>query len=138
VAKVNYDWVKDQFTKAKIKVGVGMAVLEFLKTWEKMVINDADAKKVFEILSRVALGHALVAEGEGVWTDAMPGNIKVGDVVRVKVDAFGPEMGPIHNGRLGVIVAVRSGDIIVNSTDDVEPKLAGTHYSPYHLQKLVK
>jgi hypothetical protein len=67
----------------------------------------------------------------------MPGQIKVADVVRVKPDAFDGELGETHNGREGVIVAIRSGDVIFRSTDDKKPLLDGTHYSPYHLQKRI-
>lgn len=68
----------------------------------------------------------------------MPGRLVVGDEVLVREDAFSGELAPIHNGRRGRIVAIRYGDIIVNSTDDMQPSLVGTHYSPYHLLKLEK
>lgn len=68
------------------------------------------------------------------WKPATPGQIKPGDTVRVLLNAFKSEVGEIHNGRLGVVVKVEYGDVIVNSTDSRFPKLEGAHYSPHHLE----
>jgi hypothetical protein len=62
----------------------------------------------------------------------------VGDIVRVRNDAYTGKLAPIHNGRPGVIVAIRSGDIIVNLTDMEEPEISGAHYSPEVLEKRVQ
>jgi hypothetical protein len=66
-----------------------------------------------------------------------PGFIKVSEVVRVKADAFDGELGALHNGRKGVVVGVRYGDVIIKSTDGKEPILEGAHYPPAKLEKLV-
>jgi photosystem II stability/assembly factor-like uncharacterized protein len=68
----------------------------------------------------------------------MRGQISVGDIVRVKHDAYTGDLAYIHNGRRGIIVATRSGDIIFNSTDDFEPKLESVHYRPEVLQKRLR
>jgi hypothetical protein len=95
-----------------------------------------DALSTFETL---ALGHSLSPDNKDeLWVDGGPGMFIVGDPVRIAKDAFDGPTGALHNGRRGVIVAIRSGDIIVNSTDGKEPKLDGTHYSPYKLQKRIK
>jgi hypothetical protein len=73
-----------------------------------------------------------------MWIPLQPGQVTVADVVRVKADAFSDKLGPIHNGRKGTVVAVRYGDIIVNSTDGKTPELKGVHYSPYKLEKRVR
>jgi hypothetical protein len=136
--KIDSDWVKNQFAKAKIKVGVGMAVLELLKTWEEINLTGKDAEDAFAVLSKVGLGHALVNDGENIWIDAQAGFLKVGEIVRVKPNAFEGNAGVSQNGREGVIVAIRSGDIIFNSTDGGSPAIEGTHYRPDKLQKLVR
>jgi hypothetical protein len=136
---INYEWVKSQFATAKIRVGVGKAVLELLKTWEQIDMDAEKSRQVLEIFSRVGMGHSLVTiNPEEVWVEARRGDIKVGDIVRVASDAFDGTTGHLHNGRRGVIVAVRSGDIIFNSTDDQEPRIEGAHYSPEKLQKKVR
>jgi hypothetical protein len=138
MAKVDTEWVKQQFAKAKIKVGVGMAVLEMLKTWEDINLKGKDAEDALKILSQVGLGHALVNDGKDLWIDAQAGFMKVGEIVRVKFNAFEAEVGVEYNGRQGIVVALRSGDVIFNSTDDGTPKLEGMHFRPDKLQKLVK
>ena len=141
MGKVNYNWVKEQFAKASVTVGAGNAVLDLLKTWEKSEPKDLEqAKKAVEIFSKVALGHSLVKENkaDAVWEEVRPGFIKVADVVRVKNDAFVGELGVIHNGRVGKIVAIRSGDIIFKSTDDLEPALDSVHYQASKLEKRIR
>lgn len=138
MSKVDTEWVKQQFAKAKVRVGVGMAVLEMLKTWEDINLKGADAKDALKILSQVGLGHALVEDGQDVWVDAQAGFMKVGETVRVKANAFEGDLGVLNNGREGIAVALRSGDVIFNSTDEIIPKLEGTHFRPNNLQRLVK
>jgi len=137
---VDFDWVKAQLTEAKIKRGPGDAVLKLLEAWEKVTIEDEKLQEeALRILSVVAMGHSLLAPyADEVWIEATPGQIKVADQVRVKSDAFTGDTGRTHNGRRGVVVAVRYGDIIVRSTDDKKPVLDGAHYSPFHLEKRVK
>jgi len=141
MAKVNYKWVKEQFAKTGVSLEVGTSVLELLKLWETVSPkNIEDSKKVLEIFSKLSLGHALVSEtvGPEIWEDARPGFIKVADIVRVKHDAFDGDIGNLHNGRVGKIVAIRSGDVIINSIDDVSPEIKGAHYSPNKLEKRVR
>jgi hypothetical protein len=137
--KVNEKWVKEQFDKANVQLGVGMAVLELLKTWDGLTLTHEESEKALAILSKVAMNYSLVElEPNAVWVAAQPGFIKVGDRVRVSFNAFSGDAGTLHNGREGIIVAIRSGDVIVTTDDDVEPKLEGVHYSPYKLEKRVQ
>lgn len=134
MSEVNYDWVKQQFVAAKVKKGVGLAVLDMLKAWEPVDLKPEDAKQALEILSKVALGHALVTTPSNeMWLPGAPGQMKVGDIVRIKHDAFNGPAGAGLNGRVGVIAAIRSGDIIFNSTDGQSPKIEGAHYRPQQL-----
>jgi len=137
---VNEDWVREQFAQAKIKQATGTAVLRLLDVWNTMNHNDATATETVEVFSKVALGHALAPKGSSdeVWIQARPGQITVGDEVRVKLDAYIGEAGQTHNGRRGRIVAIRYGDVIFKSDDDKEPVINGAHHSPYALEKRVK
>jgi hypothetical protein len=136
--KVDIDWVKNQFAKINIHKGTGLAVIELLKTWEELDIKKPEvAKTVLAVFSELAQGHAIIPEDNFVWVQARRGDIKVRDVVRVKADAFVGEAGRVHNGRTGVIIAIRSGDIIVDITDEQEPPLNGVHYLPELLEKRV-
>lgn len=137
---VDFDWVKAQLTEARVKRGPGDAVLKLLETWDSLEMDDSLRKEAVEVFSKVALGHALIAEDDGpeVWVPAQAGQLKVADHVRIKSDAFDGKLGKTHNGRRGVVIAIRYGDIIVNSNDGKQPYLDGAHYAPYHLEKRVK
>lgn len=132
-------WVRSQFEAAKVKVAPGKAVLALLKTWESLDLNEKQAKEAVDIFAKVALNHALVEpqKKDEKWEPLRPGFISVGDEVRVVSDAFDGELGRLHNGRRGKVVAVRYGDVIFKSTDGKNPVLDGVHYSPYKLEKLI-
>jgi hypothetical protein len=140
MGKVNKDWVKDQFAQTKIKVGVGKAILRMLETWEEIDLKDQDARKALELLAKLGMNEYIVPQrADDVWADSQPGSIKVADVVRVKPDAYSdPETASAHNGKRGVIVAIRSGDVIVkydetpSGSAQVDPR-----HSPYKLQKKI-
>lgn len=137
--EVNFDWVKGQMSEAKVKVGTGKAVLKLLELWETIDLSESQMKESVEIFSKLGLNHSIIPEKKDeVWVDAQPGAILVADEVRVKHDAYTGSTGVIHNGRRGKVVAVRYGDIIFKSTDNKQPVLEGTHYTPYKLQKRVR
>lgn len=137
--EVNYDWVREQMQGAKVKVGVGNAILKLLEQWEKLNLSDNQTKETIEFFRHLALSHSILPEKPTEkWVDAQPGNIIVGDEVRVKFDAFQGSTGSMHNGRRGKVVGVRYGDIIFKATDGKKPDLEGSHYSPHQLQKRVQ
>jgi len=137
--EVDYDWIRAQMQGARVKVGVGNAIIKLLKTWETLNISDPQAKEIMQYFPQLALTHSIIPEPpEEKWIDAQPGSINVGDEVRVKSDAYDGKTGTIHNGRRGRVVGVRYGDVIFKSNDNKEPLLDGTHYAPYQLQKRIQ
>lgn len=140
--ELNHEWIKEQLETAKVKIGSGKAVLKLLETWEGLPsLSPGIIKEVLEVFPKLVLGEPLLEEesdDDYRWIDLQPGNITVGDVVKVKTNAFSEKLGTIHNGRRGVVVGVRYGDVIVNDTDGKKPPLNGVHYSPYKLEKRVK
>lgn len=140
MGKFNEEWVREQFAQAKVRLGVGNAVLKLLGAWRDVTVRDSDIPEVVEIFSKLIKGHSLAKNEEtnGIWVPVRRGDIKVTDYVRIKADAFDGELGMTHNGREGVVTAIRSGDIIVKTTDDRVPQLDGAHYSPEKLEKMVK
>lgn len=137
---ISDEWAKQQFEEARIKIAVGKTVLKLLEVWRTVNLTKEDEIKTLEVFSKLARGFALVEENKDeVWVKAMAGQVKVGDEVRVAFDAFShEELGVIHNGRRGMITAIRSGDIIVKSTDDRLPALDGAHFSANRLEKRIK
>lgn len=140
--ELNREWVKEQLEAAKVKIGSAKATLKLLDTWEQLPgLSPAILKEVLDIFPKLVRGEPLKAEESDDnyhWVDLQPGNITVGDVVRVKQDAFMEKLGTIHNGRHGVVVGVRYGDVIFNDTDGKNPPLKGVHYSPYKLEKRLR
>lgn len=136
--KIDYDWVKNQFALAKVRLGTGKAVLELLELWEKSGIPVKDANQICEILAKMVQGHSLVqVEPEGVWVQAERGFIGVSDRVRIKGDAFTGSQGMVLNNRLATVTALRSGDIIIKTIDD-RPVVDGLHIQPEKLEKRVQ
>lgn len=137
---ISEEWVREQFAQARVTQATGTAVLRLLEVWNTMNHTEESAADVVRVFSTVALGHALVptVKVDEVWVDAQPGQIKVGDEVRVKVDAYHGDAGQMHNGRRGRIVAIRYGDIVFKSTDDRKPVIDGAHHSPHALEKRVR
>lgn len=137
--KVDEAWVREQFEIAKVRIGTGKAVLKLLETWSELDLNEKQAAEVMDIFAKVGLDVALVEiPKDEVWAPAQPGFIQVADEVRVMNNAFTGDLGRLHNGRRGKVVAVRHGDVIFNSTDGKTPKLESVHYSPYKLEKRVR
>lgn len=136
--KIDMNWAKSQLEQSRVSVGVGTSVVELLEFWKKLNHEAKDDEKVVEIFSKLARSISVVdTPTNEIWAPGQPGDIRVGDEIRVKVDAFEGELGQIHNGRRGRVVAVRYGDIIIKTTDGKQPILDGSHYSPYKLDKLV-
>lgn len=140
--EVNKEWVAEQLQAAKVKVGSGKAIIKLLETWSELPdLSESMKKEVLEVFPILANGFSIKEEeneDDYIWTPLQPGQIVVGDVVRVKADAFSDKLGPIHNSRRGTVVAVRYGDVIFNDTDGKKPELRGVHYSPYKLEKRIR
>lgn len=136
---ININWVKTQFEHARVKINTGNAVIDLLKYWDTMKLTENQKNEVIDIFSKLALGIALVETSKDeVWVPAQAGQISIGDLVRVKNDGYKGDLSAIHNGRPGVVVAIRSGDIIVDITDLHDPVLKGVHYRPTVLEKRIR
>ena len=140
--EINREWLVEQLQAAKVKVGSGKAIMKLLDAWEEIPKLSANMEEeVLTLFPLLAKGFTIVEEEDEedyTWINLQPGQIVVGDVVRVKADAFEDKLGPMHNGRRGTVVAVRYGDVIFNDTDGKSPELKGVHYSPYKLEKRVR
>lgn len=132
-------WVKSQLQAAKVRKAVGDATMQLVELFDSIEnLTPEFRKQTVDMFSKLALGHIVIKENKNeTWVPCQPGFIKVTDVVRVRADAFDGELGMLHNGRRGVVVGVRYGDVIIKSNDDKLPVLDGAHYPPQKLEKLV-
>ncbi len=138
MGSLDMNWVKSQLQAAKVRKPVGDATMKLIELIDSLDLTPEFRDKTIEMFSTLAKGHIVIQEKKDeTWVPVQAGFIKVTDVVRVKADAFDGELGPIHNGRRGVVVGVRYGDVIIKSTDDKQPILDGAHYPPTKLEKLV-
>lgn len=138
MSELDINWVKKQLQAARVRKPVGDATMKLIEVFDSLELTPEFRKKTVEMFSSLALGHVLVKDDKKeLWVQARAGEIRVADTVRVRADAFDGKLGTLHNGRKGVVVAIRYGDIIVKSTDGKEPELSGAHYPPDKLEKLV-
>lgn len=128
--ELDLSWAESQIAGARVPVQVGDAVLSLLKTWGNIPFqSEALQDQALALFGQLARAEAVVDDGPSTWTPVQVGlMINVGDTVRVRKDAFKGEAGKTHNGRIGRVLAKRSGDIIVRTTDDKSPYLDGAHY----------
>ncbi len=139
------DWAKEQLS-AVGKDGVqGELILYLLEVYLPKAVRagwTGDVQQeILGMFYELAQGHSLVVPDDdksAVWVQAKPGNLVVADRVRVRRDAYEGSAGIMHNGRSGVITAMRYGDIYVRYTDDREPSYGGIRHAPRALEKRVK
>ena len=94
--------------------------------------------RTIELFNDLARRRRLVTNDDPEqWVPLQAGMFRKGDQIRVKLDAFEDERGPIHNGRRGVIVDARRGDVIVDIRDGKSPEIQGFHYRPENLEGLM-
>jgi hypothetical protein len=135
---LDMNWVKTQLQAAKVRKPVGDATIALIELFDSFTLTDEQRAKSMEMFSLLGLGHAYVKTNKNeLWMPVRPGDIKTADEVRVRADAYEGETGTLHNGRRGVVVGVRYGDVIIRSTDGKSPALEGAHYPPQMLEKLV-
>lgn len=133
---LDLSWAEEQIAAARVPVPVGRAILTLLRTWAELSFpNEPQQNQALDLFNRLARDEALVEDSEDEWRPVQVGfMLKVGDTVRVRKDAFKESAGRTHNGRVGRVLAKRSGDIIVRSTDGRAPYLDAAHYPPSSLE----
>jgi hypothetical protein len=143
MAEPPFDWAGEQMTQAGIKEPIKRAVDDLLRQyWEHAFgkqLTKPEEALIIEIFSKLAQGHVLVKdEPDAVWVQARPGGLVIRDRVRVRSDAYHGPAGVAHNGREGVIVAIRQGDIHVRYTDGRNPSPDFVRHSPHSLEKRIR
>lgn len=102
-------------------------------TLESLELSEAAQGVVLDLLSttgRKALESTPVFGGDA-WRDFDYGNVKLGEYVRVKPDAYDSESGNRHNGLVGVLTYMTGGKCTVKYIG-----LASGNSQPHPMEKL--
>lgn len=102
-------------------------------TLETLELSEAAQGVVLDLLSttgRKVLGSTPIF-GEDSWRDFDYGNVKLGEYVRVKPDAYDSESGKRHNGLVGVLTYMTGGKCTVKYIG-----LASGNSQPHPMEKL--
>ena len=74
---------------------------------------------------------------DDLWTGVEMKDIRVGDVLRVRKDAYTGKAAEAHNGRLVKVIDRKDGDVVVHTIDMKLPYMTGTRHAPYRLERKV-
>jgi hypothetical protein len=102
-------------------------------TLETFELSEAARGAIMDLLSsngRKAL-ESVPVFGEDAWISFDYGNVKLGEFVRVRPDAYDSPTGAPHNGLVGVLAAMNGGKCTVNYIG-----LASGNSQPHPMEKL--
>lgn len=127
-------WLNNQFKLDKTDPDVVRRIMALLEASEEPTHLDDKLDEVLEKFSKLARGQMIAdPEPEAKWLSGAVQTPGVGQTVRVPPDKFTGQRGQALNGRVGKVVAVRYGDVIFNTTDDLE-YIEGLRLRPHELE----
>lgn len=136
-------WARQQLEEAEATKQETELVMRLLEAWWDDQFKPSEPGDVWQSLGyfeQLARGKALEppSQAQYQWSSAAPGQLVVRDWVRVKSNAYSGTTGHFHNGREGVVVAIRSGDIHVRYEDGGPvPSMGSARHSPFSLEKRI-
>lgn len=95
---------------------VSKALLSALITLDNFDLSKGEMSIVLALLNKDAL-KTITESGSLVnaeWEDFNYGNVKIGDFIRVKDDAYDSDTGRMHNGLVGTLLGMRGGKCTVD------------------------
>lgn len=136
-------WQRQQMSNANVPKHQQMIAESLLDTYWSLVkdssFSEEDVTEAVRIFNELRQGHSITPETpDEIWVEAKPGALVIRDSVRVKSNAYTGNAGVMHNNRVGVITAIRSGDIHIRYTDGKEPNFEFIRHSPYVLEKRIQ
>lgn len=130
---VDFHWVRAQLAEAKAKEVAGNAAIALLQEWSAMNLPEQSKEDALLLFEKLARTITLVEPTDAVWIPGRRGAMVRAQQIRVRSDAYEGAKGVALNGREGVVVALRSGDVIINLTDKKGPIAEGIHVDPEKL-----
>lgn len=84
-------------------------------TLDEFALSDQEKTVVLELLRESAQEELsnTIEMADDKWEDFNYGNVKFGDFVRVKRDAYDSETGAKHNGLVGILTSMSAGRYLV-------------------------
>lgn len=133
-----WGWVSKQLEASALDQQTSDAVVYVLERLRKEELSDEQEVAALQAAVALAQGHSIaVAREEERWGPVIPGDYAIKDTVRVRANAFEGEMGQLHNGKRGRVVAARNGFVVVVLDDSPSSEIQ-MHYWPEHLERLLK
>lgn len=130
-----WGWVSKQLEASTLDQQTKDAVVYVLERLRKEEISDEQEVAALKAAVELVQGHSIaVALKDERWGPVVPGDYKVKDTVRVRANAFEGEMGQLHNGKRGRVVASRNGFVVVVLDDSPSSEIQ-MHYKPEHLER---
>lgn len=74
----------------------------------------------------------------GEWQEVQRKDVIVGEILRVKHDAYSTDAGVFHNGRLVEVIKVDNGDVYVRTIDKQTPEIHEARHPHYKLERQTK
>lgn len=100
----NYHGLEHKLGALGLREDLVTALVSIAVTLDKYGLPTEDKETVYEMLSEAGRGKLDEAPEKlfnGEWEPFNYGNVKIGDYVRVKPDAYDSETGAKHNGLVG-------------------------------------
>lgn len=130
----NEKWLADQFSADKTSPETARKIISLLKTWDGLSVEDGQEDEILGRFVKLAKKQMIAdPEPDAKWLAGSIQTPGVGQTVRVPPDKFTGHRGQSLNGRVGKVVAVRYGDVIFNTTDDLE-YIEGIRLRPHELE----
>ena len=113
---LDWNWISNQLNQnelvtPRVRDGIRLMLEAFDGAVEARGLTDDEQRIVLDFAQKLALRHAILFDApEEVWEDVVPGYYSVGDIVRVRADAYAEEpASTLHNGKRGRVVAAHRG-----------------------------
>jgi hypothetical protein len=102
----DYNKLQELYTSIGMQQDVVDAMVSLAAVLDRHGLTDEQKDLVYTLLSeagRESLKELPEKVLTGEWQDFDYGNVKIGDYVRVKIDAYDSPTGAPHNGRVGIL-----------------------------------
>jgi hypothetical protein len=101
-----YNRLQELYSSIGFQPDVVSAIVSLATVLDKHGLDEEQKQTVYTLLSeagRESVKSVPEKVVTGEWRDFDYGNVKIGDYVRIKPDAYDSDSGTKHNGRVGIL-----------------------------------